>query len=54
VKCMTGGPQPWLLLRQHDGHLRLLYHDLQHGLQQLNEQELEGEEQAYDDGYERD
>jgi hypothetical protein len=50
---MTGGPQLWLLLRQHDGQLRLLYHDLQHDLQHLNGQELEGEEQAYDDRYER-
>jgi hypothetical protein len=46
---MSGGPEQWLQLRQQDGQLRLLYHDLQHHLQHQKQHGLDREEQAYDD-----
>lgn len=49
---MSGGPEPWLQLRQHDGQLRLLYDDLQHDPQHEKQHGPDREEQGYDDRYE--
>lgn len=49
---MSGGPEPWLQVRQHDGQLRLLYHDLQHDPGHQKQHGPDREEQGYDDRYE--